>query len=282
MSNSSPNISQNTPKIKQTALITGSAIRLGKVLAINLARLGYDIALHYNNSQDQAFRTVKEIQDLGVNCMAFQQDFSKSFNCHVYLETIEEKMPHSIGLLINNASFYEARDILQSDEILLDKLWQINFKVPYFLMQAFFKLHKNNKTNKHKAKQSQESISKYPHIINILDNKVEHNQYQYAPYSISKKALKEATLLAAMEFAPLLRVNAVSPGIVLPSEDRKSKYLNWRIQNVPLKKVGSPQNIFQAIQYLIENPFVTGQILTVDGGESQNFIGRNTENYRKL
>ncbi|MGB3621721.1 MAG: SDR family oxidoreductase, partial [Ketobacter sp.] len=102
---------------------------------------------------------------------------------------------------------------------------------------------------------------------------------QYAAYLLSKKSLAEYTKMAALEFAPEIRVNGIAPGVTLPGETRGNAYVDWRIAGIPLGKKGSDEQLTNSLSYLLQNDFITGQILYVDGGESVNQVGRNHENY---
>jgi len=144
---------------------------------------------------------------------------------------------------------------------LLESQFKVNFVTPYLLAGSFAR----------RVGRGQ--------IINIIDNKIAYNQYHYSAYLLSKKSLAEFTKLAALEFAPDIRVNGIAPGVTLPNESRDSAYLRWRIEGIPLAKKGSYSHLMAALSYLLQNDFVTGQILFVDGGESQNLVGRNSENH---
>lgn len=244
----------------QTALVTGSAIRLGKAIAIALAKAGFDIALHYNRSQSNAEATQADIRALDVNCEIFQQDLSQAEALDHFLAQVHGTMAN-LTVLVNSASAYDSGDIQATDVEMFDRQFGLNLRAPFFLSRAFAQ----------RVKQG--------NIINICDNKIAFNQYEYAAYLLSKKALAEFTKLAALEFAPNLRVNGVCPGVVMPTDSRSTEYLNWRIQGIPLQKQGQTNNITQAILSLIDNEFMTGQILFVDGGESIATIGRNATQY---
>ena len=114
-------------------------------------------------------------------------------------------------------------------------------------------------------------ICKTGHIINILDTRITHTPAKrdnYAVYTLSKKALAELTVMSAVEFAPEIRVNAIAPGLIFPPAGKSEDFLNEKAQNIPLKRKGAVVDIVKAVQYLLENEFVTGQILYVDGGEN--------------
>jgi NAD(P)-dependent dehydrogenase (short-subunit alcohol dehydrogenase family) len=158
---------------------------------------------------------------------------------------------------------YDAAPIAETTPDLFAKQFKVNFEAPYFLTQAFAK---NGGTGC---------------VINIIDNKVAFNQYQYSAYLLSKKALAEFTKLAAIELAPQVRVNGIAPGVILPAGSRTSDYIQWRVQGIPVKQQGSTENISQAVSYILNNPFVNGQILFVDGGESLTNVGQNAVTYEQ-
>jgi NAD(P)-dependent dehydrogenase (short-subunit alcohol dehydrogenase family) len=100
-----------------------------------------------------------------------------------------------------------------------------------------------------------------------LDTAITKNKTAYADYLLSKKSLAEFTKLAAVQFAPHIRVNGIAPGLILPPRNKTNNYLNRLARNVPLKKKGTPNQIALSIQYLLESEYITGEIIFVDGGE---------------
>ena len=249
--------SQNT---RGTALVTGGAIRLGKAIALALAEVGYNIALHYNSSRQPAEETATEIRNLGVTCEIFQQDLGAAHQLEVFLQNVYARFP-DLTVLVNSASGYAQAPIAETTVETFDSQFNINLRAPFFLTQAF-------------AKHVQQG-----NIINILDNKIGYNQYPYAAYLLAKKALVEFTKMAALEFAPHLRVNGVAPGVVMPMSSRSAEYIAWRIGHIPLQTQGDTRHITRTILHIVDNDFVTGQIFVVDGGEAINHIGKNAADY---
>lgn len=240
--------------------MTGGAIRLGRAFAIGLAKLGYDVAIHFNQSQAAAAATVAEIQTLGVRCESFQTDFSQESDFSTLLQAVRDRFL-DLNVLVNSASVYDAAPLMTTSPELFDKQFTVNLRAPYFLTQAF-------------ARECSAG-----NIINVIDNKIAFNQYQYSAYLLSKKALAEFTKLAAVELAPGIRVNGIAPGVTLPMSERSPDYIQWRIRGIPLQQQGKVDYLLQAMRYILENSFVTGQILTIDGGESLTNVGQNSENY---
>lgn len=243
-----------------TALVTGSAIRLGKEIALGLAQAGYDIALHYNSSRGPAEETAAEIRALGVQCHIFQQDLRDTAVLPTLISRVREQMPQ-LNVLVNSASAYTQASIQETTPDIWASQFDVNLTAPVFLTQAFAaQLGAGN-------------------VVNIIDNKMGFNQPQYAAYLLAKKALAEFTKMAAVEYAPAVRVNGVAPGVVLPAGSRSPEYIAWRVQGIPLQRQGDPAHIVQAIRYCLDNEFVTGQILVVDGGESLTNTGQNAATF---
>ena len=249
-----------TVQERRAALVTGAAVRLGNAIAKMLARSGYDIALHYNSSRNAAQAAAEEIRSFGVRCELFQQDLGDWVGIPRLVSDAVERLPH-LDLLVNSASVYDKARIAETTPEMLEQQWAVNFKAPFFLIKEF--------------------ASRVGHgsIINLLDNKIAFNQFQYAAYLGSKKALAELTKMAALEFAPRIRVNGVAPGVVLPPAGREPSYLEWRRQTIPTRTLGNPTQICAAVDALLRNEFMNGQIVFVDGGESMNFVGRNLDSY---
>ena len=243
-----------------TALITGSAIRLGKAIAISFAERGYNIALHYGSSAESAEDAAAEIRALGVQCDLFQCDLRDANLFPSLLEAVHERFP-DLSVLVNSASAYTQADIADTTPDIFDHQFGVNIKAPFFLTQAFAKQVANGA------------------VINIVDNKIGFNQFSYAAYLLAKKCLAEFTKMSAMEYAPTIRINAVCPGVVMPATTRSPEYVEWRIQGIPLKMQGDTSHITDAIHALVDNPFLTGQILTVDGGENLAHIGQNAAQF---
>ena len=201
-----------------------------------------------------------ELQNGGCQCEVFRQDFTESFDTDAFLTEIMDRFPN-LECIINNASAYEPALSQNTGRTLLETQFKVNFITPFLLAGSFKRL----------AGRGQ--------IVNIIDNKIAYNQYQYSAYLLSKKALADYTRMAALEFAPDIRVNGIAPGVTLPNQARDSAYLGWRIEGIPLGKMGSDSQLMATLSYILQNDFITGQILFVDGGESLNQVGRNAENF---
>lgn len=241
------------------ALVTGGATRLGRHFAESLAAAGYDIALHVNRSRDEAEEVAEGIRAKGRACELFSCDFLHD-DVGQLIERVTQRFPQ-LSVLLNSASAYTPAPLAETDLAMLETQFRVNLFTPLLLTRHFA------------------SAVDKGQVVNIIDNKVAYHQYPYAAYLLSKKSLAEMTRMAALEFAPRIRVNGIAPGVVLPASQRTSDYIDWRIDGIPVKQQGEPDHLVQALHYLLNNDFVAGQILFVDGGESINVEGRHSENY---
>ena len=231
----------------KSALITGGARRIGKAIAIHLAENGFDIALHYNTSKAEAEEVSKEIKSKGQNCVLFQCDLSKIDSVLNLIDKVKQSFS-SLSLLVNNASIFEKKSLIETDLDFFENHFNINFKAPFFLSQNFAKNFKAG------------------HIINLLDTNITRDRTKYFIYNLTKKMLSEFTKMAAAELAPDIRVNAIAPSAILPPSNGEKEYLDHS-QSIPLKRWGNLSEILQSIDFLLKNEYVTGQCIFVDGGE---------------
>ncbi|HLF18466.1 MAG TPA: SDR family oxidoreductase [Candidatus Omnitrophota bacterium] len=237
-----------TQPSKPTVLITGGAKRIGKAICLALAKAGYKIALHYQHSHQEALGVLKQIKKNKGQCELFACDLSKDRATGQLIKMVKKTCP-DLSILVNNASIFEKSNIRSASLASLNKHFDINFKAPFILTQEFTKACRNGL------------------IINILDTNIVRNTGHHATYLLSKKALAELTKMSAVELAPSIRVNAVAPGLILPPEGETAAYLDRRVKAIPLKRKGDAAQIAQTVLFLIENPYVTGQIIFNDGGE---------------
>ncbi|TVP47939.1 MAG: SDR family oxidoreductase [Halomonas sp.] len=248
---------------QKAALISGGATRLGRYFSETLADAGYDIALHVNRSRGEAEEVARVVRAKGRECEIFHCDFLNddlSDELSSLVHAAKLRFP-GLNLLLNSASTYEPAPIAATNLAMLQTQFRVNMFTPLLLTRYFAEaVHEGQ-------------------VINIIDNKIAYHQYPYAAYLLSKKSLADMTRMAALEFAPRIRVNGIAPGVVLPAATRISEYIEWRIEGIPVNHQGKPAHLIQALLMLLENTFMTGQILFVDGGESINIEGRHSENY---
>ena len=235
-------------KTQGSVLVTGAAKRIGKAICLSLSLRGFNIALHYHHSSNEAKTLSEEIRNNRVQCELFCCDLSNTKQTNELVSKVYKKFS-DLNVLINNASIFEPATIKSASHNLLRRHFAVNFDAPFILTSQFAK----------KCKKGQ--------IINILDTHVAHNTTQHATYLLSKKALGNLTKLSAVEFAPHIRVNAVAPGLILPPEQEDEDYLERLTKRVPLQRKGDVDQIAHAIHFLLSNPYITGETIFVDGGQ---------------
>ena len=228
--------------------MTGGAKRIGEALCRALARSGYSIALQYSTSGTEAEQTAKRIYKDGGVCATFVCDLADGQATENLVPSVLEEFGR-LDVLVNNASIFEKSSLEAGSVELWDRHFAVNLKAPYILMRAFARYAKTGS------------------IINILDTHVVRNKTLYAAYLLSKKTLAGLTKMAAVEFAPRVRVNAVAPGLILPPVSQKNGYLDRLAKQIPLQRKGKVENISYAVLFLLESDYVTGQVIYVDGGE---------------
>ncbi|MCZ2223345.1 MAG: SDR family oxidoreductase [Chitinophagales bacterium] len=230
------------------ALVTGSSDRIGKAIALELAKQGYNLLLHYNNSQQKAEQVKIEVENFQVKVQLLHINFLEENNFDDILQNLKNENIQ-LEVLVNCASDFRPSGYSDKGSELLQKELRINFEKAYLLTKAF-------------ANNFESGL-----IVNFLDTKVEKNFTKHLDYILSKKLLKEFTKLSAVHLAPNFRVNAIAPGLILPPKDKDESYLLNLAKNIPLKTIGNLEEILKAFRFLLESKFVTGQILYIDGGE---------------
>ena len=247
--------------LNNTALITGASKRIGKEMAFFLAKKNYNLVLHYNNSKQEALNLQAEItNNYAVKCNLVQFDL-------LNLQQVEEAkqifVDFSINLLINNSSiFFKSKFLNTQQWHQFADNFNVHLASPLILAKHFacYCLQK-------KLPQAQ--------IINMLDKNIVRYDTSHFFYLLSKKCLAEATKMLALELAPNIRVNGIAPGFILSSVGESNPLAEQEkiAKIIPLKHIGNPNNITSALGFLLENQFVTGQIIFVDGGASLNHAG---------
>jgi NAD(P)-dependent dehydrogenase (short-subunit alcohol dehydrogenase family) len=235
----------------KVALVTGGAMRVGKAIALGLAKEGVKIALHYNRAVDKARQTQSEIESAGGEALLLQGDFSKVAEIEKVVKTGYEHF-NRIDILINNAAIYFRTPFGETSEKQWDELLSINLKAPFFCAQFASHFMKKQKSGK---------------IINIADVAGISPWPGFIPYSASKAGLISITKGMAKALAPEITVNAIASGTVLMQEEASEQEAE-QIKNLTLlKKIGSPEDIVNAVIFLLKgSDFVTGEVLVVDGG----------------
>ena len=228
------------------ALVTGAAHRLGKAFALTLARHGFDIALHYHHSLDAALQTRAEIESVGRSVTFAQADLTDPAQISSLLSKID-----SLQVLVNSAAFMPSGNVDALSLENWDASLDLNLRAPFLL-----------------AREASQKMTEGGLIVNITDVGVQKAWSRYPSYTVSKAALESLTKILARALAPRLRVNAIAPGFVLPSDIVPAGEWERLIQRVPLKRTARIEEVASALEFLLHNEYITGQTIVVDGGYS--------------
>lgn len=235
-----------------TAIITGGGVRLGRAMALHLAKKGYDIALHHNASSKNAEEAIAEIQSLGVHCEPFPCDFTDLLAVEKLIKEVLSGFSN-IDLLINSAANFIQEDIEHTSTQSLEDTFHINLLTPYILMREY-------------KKQVNRGM-----IVNILDERISRNVPTFAAYSVAKVGLSHLTHLASIEWGATVRVNGIAPGLILPPAGGTADYLERGKKLIPTLTHGTVDDICRGLDYLVESKFVNGETLFIDGGQSKGW-----------
>lgn len=242
------------PSLPKTALVTGGAKRIGRELCLAFARAGFDVAVHYGHSREEALQLVAQLIQLNVRACAIQADLADASSVARLMQQVNQQLG-AVGVLVNNASLFEYDALTQSaplDLSLFEQHWRINTFAPMLLSQQLFQQMPNDAQGV---------------IINLLDQKLYNPNPDYLSYTLSKSALKEATTLAAQALAPRVRVVGIALGLSLPSGPQSVDAFNQVHQQTILHRGSTPRDVAQAMLFAISAHSMTGTVLQIDGGQ---------------
>jgi pteridine reductase len=231
----------------RTLLITGAARRLGRAMALRLAELGADIVVHHHTSRHDADTCAKAIRAFGRSAWLIRHDLSKPTRAADLIDKALQKAGRLDGL-INSASVFPTDTLADASIRSLRVNQDVNAFSPFLLTRRFFERVRAGA------------------VIHLLDSYIGRGQRRHVSYHLSKRMLHAMTMLAARDFGPGVRVNAVAPGPVLPAEGQSMAALRKLVAATPLQTPGTPADIADAVVYLLAAPYVTGTTLFVDGG----------------
>lgn len=233
------------------ALVTGAARRIGREIALALARDGWDVAVHYASSRDEAQSVVAEIEALGRRAIAVNRDLAVEAGVSSLIPQVAEELG-PVGCLVNNASLFEFDQAQDFSGECLARHMRVNLSAPVLLAQTLAAQLKRNEQGV---------------VINLLDQKLWNPNPDFLSYTLSKSALREATVLLAQAHAPRLRVVGVAPGITLLSERQTEAGFALAHTKTPLGRSSSPADVAGAVVYAARARALTGTCLLVDGGQ---------------
>lgn len=239
----------NVAESQRVALVTGGAVRVGRALSLGLAAAGYDIAVNYRSSAGPAEEVAERVREMGRRCVLVPGDLADPKAAPALAAQVKDSYGR-LDLLVNNAATFDTRPLLEVDAEAWDAVMDVNVRGPHLLVRALAPLLEASRGS----------------VVNIVDLSAFQAWTEYPHHAVSKAALAHLTRIQARVLAPQVRVNAVAPGAVLPPDDYAPERMEALRAQTPLQTLGSPDDVLGAVLFLADAPFVTGQILAVDGG----------------
>ncbi len=240
-----------SPSDKQVAVVTGAARRVGREIALAMAARGLAVVIHHGTSTVEANVLVNRIQSQGGTAIAVAADLRDPRTAAMTVFDAAAELGE-VTTLINSAAVFQDRALPWVDLYHCNVHLSVNLLAPVFLAQQFIR---------------QLGEGHRGHIVNIIDWRAQRPGADHLIYTATKAALTSVTKSLAQQLAPNIQVNGIAPGAILPPEDRMNWHEQRAITSIPLKRTGSPKELVDAINFLLDSSFVTGEILNVSGGE---------------
>ena len=242
-----------SPSSRPVVLVTGAARRVGRAIAVEMARAGYDIALHYRSSATECEASAAYVRALGVRGECFQADLANEAACRALLPAVAARLGR-IDAVVNNASHFAYDNAESFSYAAMEIHWRANTAPAVVLAQALAAHLKG--------------CSETGCVVNLLDQKLWNPNPDYLSYTLSKAALEAATTLLAQALAPQVRVAGVAPGVTLVSGPKMSQAAFAAAHAMtPLGRSSTPEDIARTVRFIIESPAITGTTILVDGGQ---------------
>ncbi len=236
---------------KPVAVVTGAARRVGREIALAMAARGLAVVVHHGTSTVEANVLVNRIRNEGGTAVAVSADLRDPRAAAMTVFDAAAELGE-VTTLINSAAVFQNRALPWIDLYHCNVHLSVNLLAPIFLAQQFIR---------------QLGEGQRGHIINILDWRAQRPGGDHVVYTATKAALSSVTKSLAQQLAPLIQVNGIAPGAILPPEDRTNWHEQRAITSIPLKRTGSPAALVEAINFLLDSSFITGEILNITGGE---------------
>jgi NAD(P)-dependent dehydrogenase (short-subunit alcohol dehydrogenase family) len=243
------------------ALVTGAARRLGREMALGLARRGFDVVVHYAGSAEAAAATVADIRALGVRAEALQADLLREDETGALVGRATEALGRPLNVLINNASIFDYDTLDSATRTSWDRHMESNLRAPFVLTQAFARQVPAP------VRDANDEPLPQAAIINMIDQRVRKLTPDFMTYTIAKMGLWALTQTAARALAPAVRVNAIGPGPTMQGARQSASHFAAQRAATVLERGSNPEDIVAAMDYILSAPALTGQLLCIDAGQ---------------
>ncbi len=246
---------------KPIALVTGAGRRLGRAMALHLARRGHDVAVHYNASAAEAEAVADEIRAIGRTAVTLGADLLDEAATADLLPRAAEALGGAVTVLVNNASIFEHDTLETATAESWNRHIGSNLRAPFVLTQAFARQCPDPVTDEAGEPQAQGLV------VNMIDMRINKLTPEFMTYTIAKLGLWAFTRTAAQALGPRARVNAIGPGPTMRGARQSADHFRRQREATILRRGADPEGIVRALDYFLDARAVTGQILCVDGGQ---------------
>ncbi|MFD1342776.1 SDR family oxidoreductase [Litorisediminicola beolgyonensis] len=247
--------------MSRRALVTGAGKRLGRAMALYLGRRGYDVAVHYNSSDDAAEEVAGILRGEGRNAAAVGANLLDEDAVQGLIGRASEALGGPISVLVNNASIFDYDDVSSATRESWDRHLESNLRAPFVLTQKLAE----------QVPEPVEDANGEPVaqglVVNMIDQRVRKLTPHFMTYTIAKMGLWAMTRTTAMALAPRVRVNGIGPGPTLQGERQSEQHFARQREATTLSRGANPEDITGALGYFLDAPSVTGQLLCIDGGQ---------------
>ncbi|CCG41512.1 SDR family oxidoreductase [Magnetospirillum molischianum] len=240
-----------SPALPHVALVTGAARRIGRAIALDLARAGFAVAVHHSRSAAEAEAVVASISAQGGRAISVAADLSREDEVAALLGRVAAQLG-PVGVLVNNASTFERDDALDATRESWDLHMEVNLRAPFVLTQSLA----------HHLPATAEAV-----VVNLIDQRVWNLTPHFTTYTLSKAGLWTLTRTLALALAPRIRVVAIGPGPALPSARQSEESFAAQVSSLPLNRGTGPDEICAVLRFLLSTPSITGQMIALDGGQ---------------
>ncbi|RLJ51781.1 NAD(P)-dependent dehydrogenase (short-subunit alcohol dehydrogenase family) [Litoreibacter meonggei] len=247
--------------IEGRALVTGAADRLGRAMALKLADMGFDVAVHYGSSSEAAEETANLIKAKGRNAVALQADLLDMDAVEGVVPAAVKGLGGPLSVLINNASIFEYDTLQSATREGWDRHMGSNFQTPFLLTQAFARQAPEVFQDQNAEPMAQAAI------INMIDQRVRKLTPEFMTYTLAKMGLWALTQTSAQALAPAIRVNAIGPGPTLQGARQSDGHFERQRAATILGRGSNAEDVTAAMEYILRSPALTGQLLCIDGGQ---------------
>lgn len=243
------------------ALVTGAGRRLGRAMALELARRGHDVAVHFSSSADAAAEVVAEIEALGRRAVALRADLLDEAQVATLLPRAAEALGGPLLTLVNNASIFEYDNLQSATRESWDRHMESNLRAPFVLIQMLAAQMPEPETDS-----MGEPVARGL-VVNMIDQRVRKLTPEFMSYTIAKMGLWALTRTAAQALAPRIRVNAIGPGPTIRGHRQSDTHFQRQRRATVLNRGADADDVAGALAYLLGAKAVTGQLICVDGGQ---------------